>query len=87
MAVLYTGGTFDLFHYGHMHFLKQCNRLASRVIVSLNTDEFIESYKGKAPILSYREREESIKLSNLVFDVVPNIGGADSKPPIVTGKQ
>ena len=86
MRVLYTGGTFDLFHYGHMHFLKQCNRLASRVVVSLNTDEFIESYKGKAPILSYKEREGSIKLSNLAFDVVPNTGGADSKPAILSVK-
>ena len=69
-----------------MHFLKQCNRLASRVVVSLNTDEFIESYKGKAPILSYKEREESIKLSNLAFDVIPNTGGADSKPAILSVK-
>ena len=86
MRVLYTGGTFDLFHYGHMHFLKQCNRLDSRVVVSLNTDEFIESYKGKPPVLSYKEREESIKLSNLAFDVVPNTGGADSKPAILSVK-
>ena len=69
-----------------MHFLKQCNRLASRVVVSLNTDEFIESYKGKPPVLSYKEREESIKLSNLAFDVVPNTGGADSKPAILSVK-
>ena len=86
MRVLYTGGTFDLFHYGHMHFLKLCNRLARRVVVSLNTDEFIESYKGKPPVLSYKEREESIKLSNLAFDVVPNTGGADSKPAILSVK-
>ena len=69
-----------------MHFLKQCNRLASRVVVSLNTDEFIESYKGKPPILTYEERKESIKLSNLVFDIIPNTGGADSKPAILSVK-
>ena len=43
--ILYTGGTFDLFHYGHANFLKQCNLLADEVIVSLNTDEFIKKFK------------------------------------------
>lgn len=28
------------------------------VIVSLNTDEFIEEYKGKPPIISYQDRAE-----------------------------
>ena len=48
--ILYTGGTFDVFHYGHMNFLRQCSKIADRVVVSLNTDEFIEYYKGKGLI-------------------------------------
>ena len=38
---LYTGGTFDLFHWGHENFLKQCSMIADQVVVSLNTDEFV----------------------------------------------
>jgi glycerol-3-phosphate cytidylyltransferase len=77
--VLYTGGTFDIFHYGHVNFLKKCKSLADVVIVSLNTDEFISSYKKFSPILSYQEREASLKGCRYVDDVVQNIGGSDSK--------
>jgi len=50
--VVYTGGTFDLFHAGHSRFLARCAQLGD-VVVSLNTDEFIEEYKGKPPIISF----------------------------------
>lgn len=75
---IYTGGTFDLFHAGHVEFLKRCAGLGS-VTVSLNTDEFIEEYKGKRPIISYRERESVLLGCRWVDDVVPNVGGADSR--------
>ena len=82
--ILYTGGTFDLFHYGHTNFLRQCSKLADKVVVSLNTDEFIQEYKGKSPIMTYEEREQSLRDCKYVYDVVPNIGGADSKPAILS---
>lgn len=84
--IIYTGGTFDLFHYGHVNFLKQCSRLASKVVVSLNTDEFIQDYKGKLPIMTYKEREISLKECKYVTEVIPNIGGKDSKPTILKVK-
>lgn len=83
---LYTGGTFDLFHYGHINFLKQCSKLAKKIVVGLNTDEFIVEYKGKPPIMSYAEREKSLLECRYVSEVVPNIGGADSKPAILEVK-
>lgn len=78
MAVVYTGGTFDLFHSGHVNLLRRCSEIGE-VVVSLNTDEFIEKYKGKPPVLSYHEREAVLRSCRYVDDVVPNIGGADSK--------
>jgi glycerol-3-phosphate cytidylyltransferase-like family protein len=48
------------------------------VVVALNTDEFISSYKGKPPVLSYEEREEILLACKWVHQVVPNIGGTDS---------
>lgn len=83
MERLYTGGTFDLFHYGHMNFLQQCRKLCPTVIVSLNTDEFVRSYKGSSPVLRYEEREKSILWSGLADEVIPNSGGHDSKPAIL----
>ena len=86
MGVVYTGGTFDLFHSGHVKFLRQCKRIAGldgRVVVSLNTDEFIEAYKGKAPVMSFDERKAVLMACRYVDSVVENIGGVDSKPAIL----
>ncbi len=49
MNVIYTGGTFDLFHSGHVNLLKRCREVAGNglVVVSLNTDDFICSLKTR----------------------------------------
>lgn len=83
--VLYTGGTFDLFHAGHVNFLRRCKEIVGpggKVIVSLNTDEFISTYKGKPPVCTFEERCSVILSCQFVDEVVPNEGGADSKPSI-----
>jgi glycerol-3-phosphate cytidylyltransferase len=74
---VYTGGTFDLPHKGHYRLLKRAAEIG-RVVVALNTDEFIEKYKGKPPILTYEERKEALLACRWVDEVVPNIGGTDS---------
>jgi len=81
--VLYTGGTFDLFHYGHVNFLKKCHSICNNVVVALNTDEFIYQYKSKS-ILTYAEREASLLECKYVSKVVPNVFGQDSKPTILS---
>lgn len=75
---VYTGGTFDLFHAGHVEFLRRCAELGS-VTVSLNEDEFIEKYKGKRPVISYQERKDVLLGCRWVDRVVPNVGGVDSR--------
>jgi glycerol-3-phosphate cytidylyltransferase-like family protein len=51
--------------------------------VALNTDEFIEQYKGKPPVLSFADRREVLLSCRFVERVVPNLGGTDSKPTIL----
>ena len=80
---LYTGGTFDLFHAGHVRFLKHCKKLCGRVVVCLNTDDFIERFKGSKPIICYQERAEVLMACAYVDGVIPNSGGEDSKPTIL----
>ena len=83
--IVYTGGTFDLIHSGHIRFLKACRRLAGqdgKVVVALNTDAFIQAYKGSAPVMSFDERKEVLLGCRFVDAVVANIGGTDSKPSI-----
>ena len=78
---VYTGGTFDLFHAGHVEFLRQC-ALLGPVTVALNTDEFIETYKGKAPVMTYEERKTVLEACKFVSAVVENKQGSNSKPTI-----
>lgn len=86
MKILYTGGTFDIFHYGHTNLLKKCSMISDKVIVALNTDEFIKEFKGQAPIMSYKERETTLLNCPYVDEVIPNFSGADSKPTILSVK-
>lgn len=78
---VYTGGTFDLFHAGHVNFLKRCSEIGS-VTVALNTDDFIAQYKGKYPWMTLSERRAVLEACRWVDEVVVNRFGADSKPTI-----
>lgn len=83
--ILYTGGTFDLFHYGHVNFLKKCKQICDTVIVALNTDEFVSEYKTST-VMNYKEREKSLLSCQYVTSVIPNISGKDSRPTILSVK-
>lgn len=84
MKTVYTGGTFDLFHAGHVNFLRQCKQIGERVVVSLNTDDFIKRYKGNDPIVSYEDRKTILLSCKYVDEVIPNTNGEDSKPTILS---
>lgn len=87
MSIVYTGGSFDLFHAGHADFLRVCSKIAGdagRVVVALNPDAFVEEFKGKLPVMSFAERRAVLESCRYVTEVVENTGGADSKPVIET---
>lgn len=75
--IVYTGGTFDVFHAGHVDFLKKCSEIG-KVIVALNTDDFVERYKGKKPVNTLGERIEVLKACRYVSGVIINENGEDS---------
>ena len=89
MPIVYTGGTFDLFHSGHTSLLKRCKELSGidgKVVVGLNSDEFVLRYKSKRPILSESERTELLLSCRFVDEVVLNVGDENSKPAIESCK-
>jgi glycerol-3-phosphate cytidylyltransferase len=83
---VYTGGTFDLFHSGHVNFLRQCKEIGDYLIVALNTDEFIYRYKGSYPVMDYESRKQILLACKYVDEVIPNSEGEDSKPTISSVK-
>lgn len=78
--IVYVGGTFDLFHAGHVNFLRHAAAFG-RVTVSLNTDEFAAEYK-RPPVLTLTERTTVVEACRYVEAVVVNTGGANSRPAI-----
>lgn len=78
MSRVLTVGTFDIFHYGHMELLKKCAKFG-KLYVGLNTDEFIERYKGKKPVLDYYERFRILFELPFVESVMKNTGDEDLK--------
>ena len=70
MRKVITYGTFDLFHYGHVHLLRRAKELGDFLIVALSTDEFNEKEKGKHTYFTYEQRKlilEAIKYVDLVI--------------------
>ena len=67
-----TLGTFDMLHIGHLKLFRRCLHLGESLVVGLNKDEFIKAFKGKSPVMSYKEREAMITETGFVDKVIPN---------------
>ena len=59
----------DLFHYGHVNFLRQARRHGDYLLVGVHADETVMSYKRR-PILSMEERVASVEGCRYVDEVV-----------------
>ncbi len=71
MTRVYADMVADLFHYGHMAFLRQARALGDYLIVGICADEDLLDYK-RQPILSMAERVASVAGCRYVDDVLPN---------------
>ena len=66
--VLVTGG-FDPIHSGHISYLTQAKALGNRLVVGLNSDEWLSRKKGKA-FLPYKERVAIVEALKVVDWIV-----------------
>lgn len=55
-----TIGSFDILHSGHISLLQTCKKLG-KLTVGVNSDAFMESYKG-TPVMNEEERLHALKL-------------------------
>ncbi len=69
-TVVYTSGTFDMLHANHIKLLEYCRALGDILIVGVNTDELVESYKS-TPIIPFDERIALVKALKYPDIVIP----------------
>lgn len=67
----YTTGVYDMFHIGHLNILKRAKEQCEYLIVGVSTDEVVQTYKHKTPIVPFEERIEIVKAIRYVDEVVP----------------
>ncbi len=67
----YTTGVFDLFHIGHLNILRRAKDMCDYLIVGVSTDELVQKYKNKTPIIPYDERRTIVEAIKYVDKVVP----------------
>ena len=67
----YTTGVFDMFHIGHLNILRNAKELCDYLIVGVSTDELVQQYKGKTPIIGFEERMAIVEAIRYVDLVIP----------------
>jgi glycerol-3-phosphate cytidylyltransferase len=66
----YTAGCYDLFHIGHLNILRRAAAECDYLVVGVNSDKAMKTYKGKLPIIPESERLEIVKSVRYVDEAV-----------------
>ena len=69
--IVYTVGTFDLLHVGHLSLLEYCRTLGDTVAVGVASDSVVNSYKPNVPVIPLDQRVEMLKALRSVDIVRP----------------
>ena len=68
--IVYTSGTFDMFHSNHLKMISYAKNLGDVLIVGVSTDELVSSYKP-APIIPFNERIQILEALKAPDVVIP----------------
>jgi glycerol-3-phosphate cytidylyltransferase len=71
MIRVYVDMVGDLFHPGHVSFLRQASELGDVLVVGVHSDEAVQTYKRR-PVLTMDERIVVIASCRYVHEVVPD---------------
>ena len=69
--IVYTVGTFDLLHVGHLALLNHCKTLGNVLAVGVASDEVVNMYKPNVPIVPLEQRMEMLQALSCVDIVRP----------------
>ncbi len=69
--VVYTVGTFDMLHVGHLALLERCRTLGDVVAVGVASDSVVKSYKFRMPVIPLDQRVDMLRALRCVEIVRP----------------
>ena len=69
--IVYTVGTFDLLHVGHLALLNHCKLLGNILVVGVASDAVVKMYKPNFPIVPLEQRVEMLEALSCVDIVRP----------------
>ena len=69
--IVYTVGTFDLIHVGHLALLNQCKSLGDILVVGVASDAVVKMYKPNVPVVPLEQRMEMLEALSCVDIVRP----------------
>ena len=69
--IVYTVGTWDLLHVGHLALLQQCKNLGDVLAVGVASDEVVNLYKPNVPVIPLNQRMEMLRALRCVDIVRP----------------
>lgn len=70
--VVFTNGCFDVFHYGHLHILREASTLGDCLVVGINSDDSVRRLKGNnRPIFPLLYRKQILQSLRFVDSVIP----------------
>ncbi len=69
--IVYTVGTFNLIHVGHLALLEYCKTLGDTLAVGVASDSVVNSYKFNVPVIPLDQREEMLNALSCVDIVRP----------------
>ena len=64
MKVVLVSGGFDPIHSGHIAYLKEAKSMGDRLIVALNSDDWLKNKKGKF-FMPFKERKITVSYTHL----------------------
>lgn len=67
----YVPGVFDLFHIGHLNLLRNAKSRCEYLIAGVLTDELVEHFKKRKPVIPYAQRAAIVGAVSCVDRVVP----------------
>ena len=69
--IIYTVGTFDLLHVGHLALLNHCKSLGDILVVGVASDTVVKMYKPNVPVVPLEQRMEMLEALSCVDVVRP----------------